>query len=624
MITNPKDVTEQVANLNERLANVASDHLGRIKNIQYNQEKLAVANRQILEIFTTLRIDPAPINGAYDCDGREFNADDFQGDNNPYDLLVAGKAPTVTYAKYSEITSASGDGNCGYFGLDTINRKFKVPTITRFLEPGWKDGSGNVVVGKDVEAGLPDIEGNLNNVYCVSRDSAVNTGAFASSPQWSSDSSYVDGTAPNWNITANGSELFITPEFKAANHNSIYGNSTTVQPNSIKVRVMVQLSNVKPELSLNSFKTDIDNYIGKNVYHGKMLGEYFSTEFMFLPHTDAIIQPLGQKLLRADGYGGIIDEVKRQYKLNAEMFGAIEKRYTFGCRRAEQTYTSLSQNGVTVSGCIADTELLKLLNGSEINVTLKPWAQVWFQFSFDRLVFMQQYFIHSDNGVAEYPKAWKVYGSIDGSTWEEIVSVTGQTFSLDQKKTYDLPVTKPYQHYKIQFSDGVEESEGNGELKQIGFMTTYDAVMCYMCQKDGVWHMIDVQTPEYHQYIKELYDYYLEEPYVGYVYIMNYKSDEMANQWIAKYDDTFGFFGTSFCYDPEDDSYVYAPLSHNLSQSIVVKNTESGNTDDVSDIYDGSSSMAMSGKAVAQAIEYALGVTKTENSAGGYTLNIGG
>ena len=85
------------------------------------------ASRAIFEIFPTFRKDDGPINGAYDCDGSEYSKSDFKGENNPYDMLVLGKAETCTYEEYN--TQITNYGMCSKFALDTTNQKFKVPTV---------------------------------------------------------------------------------------------------------------------------------------------------------------------------------------------------------------------------------------------------------------------------------------------------------------------------------------------------------------------------------------------------------------------------------------------------------------------------------------------------------------
>lgn len=92
----------------------------------YMMENKGSVGRNVGDFFWTLRKDDS-LNGAFDCNGAEFNYNDFTGGTNPYDLLVAGSLPALTYDDYAaEITA---NGVCGYFGLDTTNKKFKMPKI---------------------------------------------------------------------------------------------------------------------------------------------------------------------------------------------------------------------------------------------------------------------------------------------------------------------------------------------------------------------------------------------------------------------------------------------------------------------------------------------------------------
>ena len=109
-----------------------------------------LSGRQILETFYTFRTDVGPINGAYDANGTVYHRSDFSGGQNPYDLLVAGKAKSCSFAEYE--TQLSTYGSCGLFGLDTETQRFRVPTLKNILEPTVLSSA----IGQIVEAGLPD------------------------------------------------------------------------------------------------------------------------------------------------------------------------------------------------------------------------------------------------------------------------------------------------------------------------------------------------------------------------------------------------------------------------------------------------------------------------------------
>lgn len=83
----------------------------------------------------------------------------------------------------------------------------------RFLEG---NGSGYI------EAGLPNITGNITTPQVTAA-----TGAFASS-----------ATGNYWNVTTAGGNKDIS--FDASWSNSIYGNSTTVQPATCKCHFVIK------------------------------------------------------------------------------------------------------------------------------------------------------------------------------------------------------------------------------------------------------------------------------------------------------------------------------------------------------------------------------------------------
>lgn len=181
------------------------------------QENKGATGRNVGDFFWTWRKDNS-LNGAYQCNGQEFNKSDFTGDTNPYDLIVSGSLPSKSYEEYeSDITE---NGVCGYFGIDTINQKFKVPTIKDiFIEAG-----DLTTLSQFTEAGLPD----HSHTYGTKSSMLPQAGSVTQC--------WVGEKEDN---TGNASES-----------NSIYGNSDTVQPKSIKLRPMVQLSTGADESSL--------------------------------------------------------------------------------------------------------------------------------------------------------------------------------------------------------------------------------------------------------------------------------------------------------------------------------------------------------------------------------------
>lgn len=190
------------------------------------------SGKSIGEFFWTFRIDE--INGAYECNAQEFLASTFSGDNNPYDLLVAGKLPVKTYEEYQQELE-DNNGVCGYFGLDTVNQKFKLPKIDEvFIEAG--DLS---TLGQYLKAKLPNISGGEFNTLA-----GDTVGCF--------NESEIVGTAS----IPTGAFQQKKIRFNASGSSTIYSNNCdTVQPPAIKLRPMVQLASAATEVSFADYAT---------------------------------------------------------------------------------------------------------------------------------------------------------------------------------------------------------------------------------------------------------------------------------------------------------------------------------------------------------------------------------
>ena len=151
-------------------------------------------------------------------------------------------------------TSVTNYGVCGKFVYDSTNNTVRLPKVTGFIEGVSFDNNGNPIgIGNLTEAGLPNITGNftqgntagqiftgLSSSGAFSMTSAIGTGAFASS---------------------NSAQRMKTFDFDASNSNSIYGNSTTVQPQSVKVLyyiVVATTTKTDIEVDIDEIATDLN------------------------------------------------------------------------------------------------------------------------------------------------------------------------------------------------------------------------------------------------------------------------------------------------------------------------------------------------------------------------------
>ena len=130
---------------------------------------------------------------------------------------------------YTQQTNAN-NGNCGYFGIDTTLEKVKLPTLNQIFLQG---ASGEP--GLFMQAGLPNVEGSF--VY-PNRGDAWSTGT---TPPFE----YVtDNPTAVSEQNFSGSKAFI--KFDLSTANPIYGNSTTVQPESVAVYYYVCVQKYTP------------------------------------------------------------------------------------------------------------------------------------------------------------------------------------------------------------------------------------------------------------------------------------------------------------------------------------------------------------------------------------------
>ena len=203
------------------------------------QENKGSVGRNVGDFFYTWRKDSS-LNGAYDCNGQEFNKADFTGDTNPYDLIVAGSLPSKTYEEYqADITT---NGVCGYFGIDTTNQKFKVPTLKEI----YIQVDELSKIGEYISESLPNITGNAwygadgySGSYGIVKYNTVNGCFKVGTPQ-----DYIGLTVASSSIRSNAIG------FDASGSSTIYQNNAKVHPTSIKLRPMVQLATGADESSL--------------------------------------------------------------------------------------------------------------------------------------------------------------------------------------------------------------------------------------------------------------------------------------------------------------------------------------------------------------------------------------
>lgn len=123
-------------------------------------------------------------------------------------------------------TSVSTYGSCGKFVYDSTNNTVRLPKVSDILQ-GTTDLTA---LGELIEAGLPNITGSLVGHWNIF---AGKDGVFDLLNQQTYTVGGSTTTIASWN----------TATFDASRSSSIYGNSTTVQPQTIKVLYYIYLAN---------------------------------------------------------------------------------------------------------------------------------------------------------------------------------------------------------------------------------------------------------------------------------------------------------------------------------------------------------------------------------------------
>lgn len=274
------------------------------------------ASRAIFEIFPTFRKDDGPINGAYDCDGSEYSKSDFKGENNPYDMLVLGKAETCTYDEYN--TQIANYGMCSKFALDTTNQKFKVPTVYGIITDA--KGISSLAAPSTTSIQIPVVAGT-NYPYTAPSNGWLALRLTSISSDWNgvflnqvSNNGYVvsrgplNGTIGGIMPVSEGETVDLYAESGNAQAFFIYtigAIESLLETHYIKTRYLVQLATEGQEVSIQQYEDALYEYVQtlqQQLVYNRFVGEVFSS---LVPINDNGVKLLDGSVLEV---GGIYDE----------------------------------------------------------------------------------------------------------------------------------------------------------------------------------------------------------------------------------------------------------------------------------------------------------------------------
>lgn len=161
----------------------------------------------------------------------------------------------VDYANEGTIQNIySESGVAWYYILDTVNERFKLPRTKHGLS-GLRDE-----VGKYIAPGAPNITGTFNPDGYYSNENI--SGAFSN-----------PGTRARRAVGTGTDSTSYQINFDASRSNSIYGNSTTIQPPSTQQYLYFYLGQfpvsalVNPDIAATKVNTNGDNFnsVGRNI-----------------------------------------------------------------------------------------------------------------------------------------------------------------------------------------------------------------------------------------------------------------------------------------------------------------------------------------------------------------------
>jgi hypothetical protein len=194
-----------------------------IVNVDYLSNHTG-SGKNVGDVFFTMRNDNA-LSGAVECNGATYNTEDFVGSGTISGLLTAGKIPYVSLAQYETLLSTQG--SVGVFGWDGGSATtFRVPSLNDiFIETGTA-----AQIGDYLPAGAPNLKGKFTCSAAPYSSGVTASGVFTASTGGASLDSGSGGQ--NGTVTLDASRA-----------SDVYkDDATTIQPNTVRYRAMVQLA----------------------------------------------------------------------------------------------------------------------------------------------------------------------------------------------------------------------------------------------------------------------------------------------------------------------------------------------------------------------------------------------
>lgn len=230
------DNDSHIGNLSELETDVKTDLVSAIN------EARGGSGYEIGDIVA--RFAPTQDAGKHLLDGTLLLYASYSGVIDYYaSLYNSGDYPNLFTTEATWQSTVTTYGSCGKFVYDNDNKTLRLPKISDILQ-GTTDMSA---LGSLVQAGLPNITGKFNKDWVVTAD-----GCFY----------HTTGPSNGSNDGDDGDTNYIG--FDASRSSSIYGNSNTVQPQTIKVLyyiVIATTSKTDVQVNIDEIATDLNGKV---------------------------------------------------------------------------------------------------------------------------------------------------------------------------------------------------------------------------------------------------------------------------------------------------------------------------------------------------------------------------
>ena len=220
----------------EGLAALSTDKASKAELEVVESSVNAVSTTFIGSVISMMAADGYVPNGAVPANGGEYTRAQFPSLYDTY--LAGGKLLTCTYAAWAAQVALTG--NCAKFAVDAAAQKFKVPLLKN--GDSITHAASAAELGKSYKAGLPNITASRKATLNVDAGTTP-TGAYQPNSIKMAATAFSSGGNGAYNLEYDGG-------INASLSDPIYGNSSTVTDEQVRLRHFVVLASAQNNASM--------------------------------------------------------------------------------------------------------------------------------------------------------------------------------------------------------------------------------------------------------------------------------------------------------------------------------------------------------------------------------------